>query len=104
MGGNLVFYPGWVTSFGCLVTGIGIAAYGYMVEQKALLLAGSAGVLFGLVFNLRYAVELYSLNQWASLGVLGIAIILGASALERHHPRLREVAGRMRAQWKRWGY
>lgn len=104
MAGNLVFYPGWLTSFGCLVTGIGIVVYGYLVQQKALFLAGSAGVAFGLGYNLRYALELYSLNQWASLAGLGIVIVLGASVLERHHARLRAVAARIRSRWGAWDY
>jgi hypothetical protein len=99
-----VLAPSLASSFLCLVVAVGTLIYGYLVEQKTIFFAGVAAAAFGLLSNLRYAVELYSLSHWGSLALLGIAIVLIASILERNHERLFRRAAALRARLRGWEY
>ncbi|MCG8592486.1 MAG: hypothetical protein MJE66_24615 [Proteobacteria bacterium] len=101
---NLVLFDGVFASFTCLVVAIGTLAYGYWVEQKAIFLAGVAGSLFGLLYHVRYAVELYAVSHWGSLAALGIAIILIASFFERNRNQLLGRAAALRHRVEAWDY
>lgn len=85
---QLVLFPGVLSSVACLATAILATAYGYAAEQKGVLATGAAVLVFGLLYHLRYAAELYALSPWAALAALGVATVLAASVLERHHRSL----------------
>lgn len=95
--GNLLFAPSVLSSFLALAIGILGAAYGFFFARQALLVAGAAAAIGGLTSHVAQAIHLY--GHWTSLSVLGIAVILGASILERHH---RALGDRLRALQERF--
>ena len=86
---NLALFPGVVASLACLVVSIATLAYGYTLERKALLGIGAVGLLFALGHHVHAAIELYAFSHWGSLALLGAAVIVCASWIERHHESLR---------------
>ncbi len=99
---DLALFPSVGASLVCLGLSIGTLAYGYLLERRVLLLTGAAGLAFALVHHVRWAVELYAFSHWGSLALLGGAVIVSASLLERHHDRLiRQVTG-LRERFASW--
>ncbi len=101
---HLLAHPGTLAAFLCLAVGIATLAYGYFVQQKLILSAGAAGTLWGLIYELRYALEIYALHRWGSLALLGVVTILIAAVIERHHAALIAATGRLRSKVRSWDY
>ena len=99
---QLLVFPGVLSSLGCLATATLAAAYGYAAEQRGVFLLGLAALAFGLLYHLRYAADLYALSPWGSLAVLGIATVLAASLLERHHGALSHRLLELRSRMDGW--
>jgi hypothetical protein len=99
---DLVIHPCVVASLGCLVTAIAALSHGYLMERRAIFVTGLAAALFGLVFHVRYALGLYAYTRWGSLALLGIAVILAASWLERHWDELVARASVFRERFAAW--
>ncbi len=85
---QLVWFPSLPASFWCLTIAIATTCYGYAAEQRGVFLTGLAAMGFSLLYHVRYAADLYALSPWGSLAVLGIATVLAAALLERHHRAL----------------
>jgi len=101
---NLCLFPGLTASFVCLLTGVVILIYGFIVEQKILFFSGGAGLLVGLGYHLKYALSLYSLFNWGSLAVTGVTIIIVASLLERQQGQVRDNVQAFRNRLKTWSH
>jgi hypothetical protein len=104
MTAQLVFFPGVLSSVACLATAILATAYGYAAQQKGVLVSGAAALVFGLLYHLRYAAELYALSPWAALAALGIATVVAASVLERHHRALAAQLLELRSRIGGWSH
>jgi hypothetical protein len=104
MTAQLVFFPGVLSSVACLATAILATAYGYAAEQKGVLVSGAAALVFGLLYHLRYAAELYALSPWAALAALGIVTVVAASLLERHHGTLAAHVIELRSRIGGWSH
>jgi len=102
MAADLVIHPGVVASLGCLVTAIAALSYGYLMERRAIFVTGLAAALFGLAFHVRYALGLYAYTRWGSLALLGVAVILAASWLERHWDGLVARSAMFRERFAAW--
>jgi hypothetical protein len=100
---NLYFYPGLFASFVCLVASIVILIYGYTVEQKIIFLSGIVGIVIGLGYHLKYALSFYSLTNWGSLAITGIATIIIASVIERNPNKIKEKTQAFRTRIQGWG-
>jgi hypothetical protein len=99
---QLLVFPGVLSSVGCLATAIVATTYGYAAEQRGVFLMGLCALGFGLLYHLRYAADLYALSPWGSLAVLGIATVLTASLLERHHGALSHRLFELRSRMEKW--
>lgn len=99
---NLLIYPSLPTSFFCLLISIGVLIYGYLAEQKIPFFSGAAGAVLGLGYHIKTAFNYYSLTGWGSLIILGVAIIIAASLLERNNSRLREKLQHIRTRLYQW--
>jgi hypothetical protein len=104
MTAQLVFFPGVLSSVACLATAILATAYGYAAEQKGVLVSGAAALVFGLLYHLRYAAELYALSPWAALAALGIVTVVSASLLERHRGALTAHVVELRSRIGGWSH
>ena len=101
---HLVITPGVLAAFLCLAVGIATLAYGYFVEQKLIFFAGAMATLWGLVYDLRYALELYALSRWGSLALLGLVTIVISAVIERHHEALVAATARLGTRLRSWKY
>ena len=81
---DLAFFPGVVASLACLVVSIAALSYGFLAERRGILLAGAAGAGLSVVTHVRAAIDLYAFSHWGSLALLGVAVILAATLVERH--------------------
>lgn len=99
---NLYLFPGLGASFVCLLTAITILIYGFVVEQKVVFFSGIIGVAVGLGYHLKYALTFYSLFNWGSLALTGVAIIITASLIERHQGLIGEKIKSLRGQMQNW--
>jgi hypothetical protein len=99
---QLVLFPGVGSSLACLATAIVATAYGYAAEQRGVLGLGVLALIFGLLYHLRYAAELYALSPWGSLALLGIVTVIAGSLVERHHrslsARVVDLRGRLQGR------
>jgi hypothetical protein len=72
----------------CLLIGIAFAVSGAGSRSWHAMLIGGLVALFGLGAQVMLAVRADNLLHWGSLSAVGVALILGASYLERHKARL----------------
>jgi len=93
---NLFVAPGVLSAFLALVTGIVAVGYGLFFDRRGVLGLGVLTAAAALVSHVGHAIELYAHLHWSSLSVLGIAVILGASVIERHHRSIAEQVARLR--------
>ncbi|RIL07849.1 MAG: hypothetical protein DCC75_09695 [Proteobacteria bacterium] len=77
-------------------------AYGYAEEQKVPFLSGCLGLVFGLLYHIRYAYENYAIDGWVSLAVLGMLTIFTSSFIERNHRELTAGIRNFREKFRSW--
>jgi hypothetical protein len=80
----------------CLLIGIAFAVAGAGTRSWPTMLLGGLVALFGLGAQVLFAVRADDLLRWGSLSAVGVALILGASYLERHKARLSGMADKWR--------
>lgn len=85
---GLSFYGGIFATLECVVLGLVTAAYGFDVKSRGLFVLGSGTLAVSLLYHIDYAMELYSMSPWLTLGVVGVLVVVGASVLERYHHRI----------------
>jgi hypothetical protein len=85
---QLATYPGVIASLFCISIGVMLMAYGFTSEQRTVLVAGTVSFVSGLLYHVRYAIELYNYSPWISLALVGVVVVLLSSVLERNHGRL----------------
>ena len=89
---QLLFVGGVLSAFICVALSLVTIVAAFQAKDRALLSAGVVGFATGLLYHLRYALDLYQLNPWLSLAILGVTTIVGASYLERNYGH---IAGRI---------
>ena len=93
---DLVLFPSVVSSLAGLTVAIGTLSYGFVTERRGVFLAGAGGALLAVATHVRAAIELYALSHWGSLALLGVFVILAATAVERHGPALADSLATLR--------
>jgi len=99
---NLFLYAGLFASFICLATAVLVLVYGFIVEQRFIFFSGLAGVIVGLAYHLKFALSFYSLVNWGTLAITGVAIVILASVVERQQGRMRENIQLYRKRFQSW--
>lgn len=95
--------PGLVSAFFCILTSVLCIGAGCALEEKGLLKAGGLGLGVGVLYHLRFAIQIYDgLGPWMSLAILGIAVLLLSSYLERHYATLAERLTILRSRLAGW--
>jgi hypothetical protein len=100
MAACLVCFPGAVAAFLCIAVSLVILSYGYISESGLVFLSGVGGFGFGVLYHLRYALELYSYSPWLCLSLLGVATVLLSSLIERHYQGLSARLLEIRSKFK----
>ncbi|MGE9295393.1 MAG: hypothetical protein ACQKBV_03810 [Puniceicoccales bacterium] len=89
---QLVIFGEATASLLAVLTGLVVTLSGYALRERTVFRIGLAGLGLGLLYHLRYAVELYhGPFLWISLGVTGVTVLLASSFLERY--------GRLSVNW-----
>lgn len=93
---QMTLFPGVFSSIFCLVTAIFSIAYSLCFESKPLFYAAAFNFGYGILYHLYHAFELYGISPWLSLAILGLAVVIGASLVERYQATLGERLRRFR--------
>jgi len=99
---NLLMFGSVATAAACLLVGLMVLTYGYFVEQRFVFFMGTITLLAGLIHQMQYAVDVFSLGSWGSLAVLGVAAILISSTIERYGAHIKARLARWGQQFKAW--
>jgi len=99
---DLWIYPGVVSSIACGAASIVVLSYGFLWERRGLFVAGLAGAVLAVLTQLKAAIELYAWSHWGSLALLGVAVVLAATAVERHGEALGERVAFWRRRFDEW--
>ena len=101
---GLSWYGGALHALLALVVGVLTLSYGYLVEQKLVLVGGGLTAVLGLGFQVAYAVQGFELGGWVTLALLGTLAILAASLLERFGGQMMERWQLARQRLSGWEY
>jgi len=99
---NLIMFGSAATAAACLLVGLLVLTYGYFVEQRVVFAMGIVTLLAGLVYQMQYAIDMFSLGSWGSLAALGVAAILISSTIERFGARIKARMAHWGQQFKAW--
>ena len=89
-------------SFLCVLMGIITLVGAFIMEEKGLFYIGGIGLGAGILYNFRYALDLYSMSPWLTLAVTGVLVIILSSYLERYYGRVLGVVRGLRKQVDDW--
>lgn len=101
---NLILFGGVVMAAVCLILGLAVLVYGYMIESRLVFLLGVITLLTGIGYQVSYAVQLFDLGSWASLALIGVTAILAGSVIERHGDRIKTSVKNWGRQFQSWDY
>lgn len=101
---DLALFGGVLASFVCLAVSITALAWGYAARRRGVTMAGAGGAVWALAHHVAAAIHLFAWASWGSLALLGVAVIVGASLLERHHRAWAASWTSLRRRLARWEY
>lgn len=99
---QLVLIGGISASLLCIILGLSAIVTAFSLEDRVLFYSGVLSLGAGLLYHLKSAALLYSMSPWLSLAVLGLAVVVGASYLERHSRLLLAEVSRFQARLREW--
>ncbi len=91
-----------LSSFLCVILSMVMILAGFRYQEKTVFSTGLTGLIFGLGYHLRFAVQLYAQSPWALLAATGIVVLLSASYLEKHATRMFGRLVLLREEMKAW--
>ena len=91
-----------LSSFLCVALSIFMMLAGFRYQERVVFSSGVIGLIFGMGYHLRFAMQLYAQSPWALLAATGILILLSASYLEKHATRMFGRLVLMREEMKAW--
>lgn len=99
---QMITEQGILSSALCLATSVILTASAHEMKDKGMFLAGASGLVYGVLYHIKFAARFYSFSPWLSLAVIGTAVLLASSYFERSLPRFRETTRRMREELAAW--
>jgi hypothetical protein len=99
---NLIMFSSVASAALCLLIGLLVLVYGYMMEQRIVFALGIVTLLAGLVYQMQFAIHMFNLGSWGSLAGLGVAAILVGSTLERHGAKIKSQVTNWSQRFKQW--
>jgi len=99
---NLIVFSSVASAAICLLAGLLVLTYGYMMEQRIVFALGIVTLLAGLVYQMQFAIHMFNLGSWGSLAGLGVAAILVGSTLERHGAKIKSYVTTWSQRFKQW--
>jgi hypothetical protein len=99
---QLQAYPGVLSSSVSLGVSVALFSFAFMLERRSTLLLAAMTATFTACHHVSYIVEAYNFNSWITLGVAGIATIVGASWIERNFARASAALKQLRTTVVAW--
>jgi hypothetical protein len=99
---NLILFSSVATAAACLLVGLLVLTYGYMVEQRIVFVLGTITLLAGLIYQMQFAIDMFNLGSWGSLAALGVVAILIGSTIERHGAKIKMRLNGWNQRFKQW--
>ena len=99
---NLVLIDNAATAAVCLLVGLLVLVYGFVVEQRSVFALGVITLLAGLVYQVQLAVYMFDLGSWGSLAVLGVTAIVAGSVVERYGTEIKAKLADWGKRFKAW--
>ena len=99
---NLFIFSSVATAAACLLVGLLVLTYGYMVEQRIVFALGTITLLAGLIYQMQFAIDMFNLGSWGSLAALGVGAILVGSTIERHGAKIKLRLTGWSQRFKQW--
>ena len=81
---NLAIHPSYVLALVNTLVGVCILSFGVNAQQRLMFLTGLLTSTIGVVYQFILISQWFYFGNWLTLALLGVAIILLASVLERH--------------------
>jgi hypothetical protein len=100
--GQLLIQGSVVTSLLSIITAIAVVLSSFVMEEKKLFCVGIAGLVAGLAYHLRYALELCQHNYWLALAVVGMVVVLLSSYVERNGRKCLVRFTEFRNRYRTW--
>jgi hypothetical protein len=97
---QLASEPTWVAAAAGLLVGAAVAVWGYGTRRAGGFLAGLGLCGGALGTQVVQMVELHAFDHWITFAVLGAALVILASLLERHRSRLARGYRLVRARFR----
>ncbi len=91
-----------LSSFLCVALSTLMVVAGFRYQERVVFSAGIVGLIFGMGYHLKFAVQLYAQSPWAFLAAAGILVLLSASYLEKHATRMFGRVVLLREEMKAW--
>jgi hypothetical protein len=92
---------GYINSLICILVAAFVLIIGVVEKSKINFKLGIVGLAAGIAYHLSYAIDLYKLSPWLSLGLAGGLIVIASSYIERNRELIKRVAS-IKDQIKAW--
>lgn len=89
---NLMLFNGFASALASLLVGLILLVYGLGAKQRTVFALGLIVALSGLGVMIQAALSSFTIGGWTGLVLLGIAIIVAGSLLDRYGHRLKAAA------------
>ncbi len=91
-----------LSSFLCVALSTVMVVAGFHYQERVLFSTGVVGLIFGMGYHLRFAIQLYAHSPWAFLAATGILVLLSASYLEKHATHMYGRLVLLKEEMKAW--
>lgn len=102
--GNMLLLGGLLTSCATMALGVMLILQGYRKRQRCVFLGGALLVAAGLGYQALEIFRHFSLGSWATLAILGIALIVCAAMIESQGGKYRLNIENWKNNIKAWDY
>ncbi|MCB0345987.1 MAG: hypothetical protein KDD66_12780 [Bdellovibrionales bacterium] len=99
---NLFTIGGVLASILCIITSVCVVVGAFAIEERGLLQLGTLGLVLGLGYHMRYAIDLYEMSPWMTLAVTGTLIVIFSSYVERNYRAITARFERFNKQLDSW--
>lgn len=100
--GNLMLFSSALATAACVATGLLLSARGYKAQQRSVFTGGIILFITGLIYQFYDLVHYFDLGSWASMALLGMALIVIASAIESQGGKIRSRLADWRSSYRQW--
>ena len=99
---QLITVEGLGSSFYCMGISSLVLVSAFVMEEKGLFYCSCITLVLGLLYQLRYAAQLYYISLWLTLALAGAAVVLLSSYLERNFAYVLSSFKRLRQKVTGW--